>query len=85
MKEFCFTGNFLVSGQGGCRYLCPAAEEIEANIIRTVDQFQKAEEVGCIGGMLPADWITGVVEFEHFNRSGPTKLLPVPVWDAELD
>jgi hypothetical protein len=85
MEEFCFTGSFLVNGRGGGRYFCPTAEELEANAIQTVEQFQTTEQVGCIGGMLPADWITDVVEFEHFDRSGAAKVLAVPEWEAELD
>jgi len=85
MSEFQFTGDFLVRGRSENRYIPLEADHIARNLIHNLEEWRVARaagEVGFVGGKIPAEWVTGVVEFDW---SEPSKLLPIPIWEAELD
>jgi hypothetical protein len=84
MGEFCFTGAFLVRGRGGNRYVPVEPHELRANLIHDVRELQQADQVGFVGGRIPAEWVKAAVDSDVFNTS-KSELLPIPIWEADLD
>ena len=85
MSEFCFTGSFVVHGESAGYYHRLSAAHIAKNLVRLPSELPAARHLGFVGGTLPAEWITHVIEVDPYDRPKPPQLIPIPKWRAELD
>jgi predicted nucleic acid-binding Zn ribbon protein len=85
MDEFCFTGGFLVRMTDRNNLTLPSSKIVFDNIIHTIEEMQNTECLCHIGGIMPANWITDVIEIDDFAPLRSVTLKPIPKWWAELD
>ncbi len=85
MDEFCLPGAFLVRGESASYYRRLGATHIRENLIHDAEKLPGEERIGLVGGTIPGEWVTAVIDYDPLDQSRVPEVLPIPLWDAELD